>query len=65
MNLTLFSSKATIIVKNSTHLSHSLFQLLPSGKRYWSIKACSDDTTRETLKGTFNDFFFFYSFPAA
>ncbi len=35
------SSKASSIVKDPTHLSHNLFQLLPSGRRYRSIKARS------------------------
>ncbi len=37
------SSKATAtsIVKDPTHPSHSLFQLLPSGRRYRSIRARS------------------------
>ncbi len=35
------SSKATSIVKDPTHPSHSLFQLLPSGRLYRSIRACS------------------------
>ncbi len=35
------SSKATSIVKDPTHPSHSLFQLLPSGRRYQSIRAHS------------------------
>ncbi len=35
------SSKATSIVKDPTHLSHSLFQLLSSGRRYRSIRARS------------------------
>ncbi len=35
------SSKATNIVKDPTHPSHSLFQLLPSGRWYWSIRAHS------------------------
>ncbi|KAI2667011.1 hypothetical protein H4Q32_029349 [Labeo rohita] len=35
------SGKATSIVKDSTHPSHHLFQLLPSGRRYRSIRACS------------------------
>ncbi len=35
------SSKATSIVKDPTHPSHSLFQLLPSGRRYRSIRARS------------------------
>ncbi len=35
------SSKTTSIVKDSTHPSHSLFQLLPLGRRYWSIRARS------------------------
>ncbi len=35
------SSKATSIVKNPTHPSHSLFQLLPSGRRFRSIRARS------------------------
>ncbi len=33
------SSKANSIVKDPTHPSHSLFQLLPSGRRYQSIRA--------------------------
>ncbi len=33
------SSKASSIVKDPTHPSHKLFQLLPSGRRYRSIKA--------------------------
>ncbi len=40
--LTRCSSKAKSIVKeNPTHPSHSLFQLLPSGRRYRSIRARS------------------------
>ncbi len=39
--LTRCSSKATSIVKDPTHPSHSLFQLLPSGRWYWSIRARS------------------------
>ncbi len=35
------SSKASSIVKDPTHPSHNLFQLLPSGIRYRSIKARS------------------------
>ncbi len=35
------SSKASSIVKDPTHPSHNLFQLLPSGRRYRSIKARS------------------------
>ncbi|KAI2645940.1 hypothetical protein H4Q32_025291 [Labeo rohita] len=35
------SGKATSIVKDSTHPSHHLFQLLPSGRRYRSIRARS------------------------
>ncbi len=35
------SSKTNSIVKDPTHPSHSLFQLLPSGRRYRSISACS------------------------
>lgn len=35
------SSKITSIVKNPIHPSHSLFQLLPSGRGYWSIRAHS------------------------
>ncbi|KAL0153248.1 hypothetical protein M9458_051423 [Cirrhinus mrigala] len=35
------SSKASSIVKDPTHPSHNLFQLLPSGRRYRSIKAHS------------------------
>ncbi len=35
------SSKTNSIVKDPTHPSHSLFQLLPSGRRYWSIRARS------------------------
>ncbi len=35
------SSKATSIVKDPTHPSHSLFQLLPSERRYRSIRARS------------------------
>ncbi len=38
--LTRCSSKANSIVKNPTHPSHSLFQLLPSGRRYRSTRAC-------------------------
>ncbi len=34
------SSKTNSIVKDPTHPSHSLFQLLPSGRRYRSIKIC-------------------------
>ncbi len=39
--LTRCSSKAKSIVKDPTHPSHSLFQFLPSGRRYRSIRACS------------------------
>lgn len=39
--LTWCSSKTTSIVKDRTHLSHSLFQLLPSGRWYQSIRVCS------------------------
>ncbi len=35
------SSKTNSIVKDPIHPSHSLFQLLPSGRRYRSIRACS------------------------
>ncbi len=35
--LTRCSSKANSIVKNPTHSSHSLFQLLPSGRRYYLL----------------------------
>ncbi len=35
------SSKTNSIVKDPTHPSHSLFQLLPSGRRYRSIRARS------------------------
>ncbi len=35
------SSKATSIVKDPTHPSHSFFQLLPSGRRFRSIRAHS------------------------
>ncbi len=35
------SSKTNSIVKDPTHPSHSLFQHLPSGRRYRSIRACS------------------------
>ncbi len=35
------SSKAKSIVEDPTHPSHSLFQLLPSGRRYRSIRARS------------------------
>ncbi len=35
------STKTNSIVKDSTHPSHSLFQLLPSGRRYRSIRARS------------------------
>ncbi|KAI2666784.1 hypothetical protein H4Q32_026480 [Labeo rohita] len=35
------SGKATSIVKDPTHPSHHLFQLLPSGRRYRSIRAHS------------------------
>ncbi len=35
------SSKTNSIVKDPIHPSHNLFQLLPSGRRYWSIKARS------------------------
>ncbi len=35
------SSKANRIVKDPTHPSHSLFQLLPSGRQYRSIRAHS------------------------
>ncbi len=36
-----WSSKTNSIVKDPTHHSHSLFQLLPSGRRYRSIRARS------------------------
>ncbi len=39
--LALCSSKTNSIVKDPTHPSHSLFQLLPSGRRYRSIRARS------------------------
>ncbi len=39
--LTRCSSKAKSIVEDPTHPSHSLFQLLPSGRRYRSIRAHS------------------------
>ncbi len=39
--LTRCSSKAKSIVKDPTHPSHSLYQLLPSGRRYRSIRAHS------------------------
>ncbi len=39
--LTRCSSKTNSIVKDPTHPSHSLFQLLPSGRRYRSIRARS------------------------
>uniref|UniRef100_A0A8C1QXK5 Reverse transcriptase domain-containing protein n=1 Tax=Cyprinus carpio TaxID=7962 RepID=A0A8C1QXK5_CYPCA len=39
--LTGCSSKTNIIVKDPTHPSHSLFQLLPSGRHYRSIRARS------------------------
>ncbi len=39
--LTHCSSKANSIVKEPTHPSHSLLQLLPSGRRYQSIRARS------------------------
>lgn len=39
--LTWCSSKTTRIVKDRTHLSHSLFQLLLSGRWYQSIRVCS------------------------
>ncbi|KAL0153661.1 hypothetical protein M9458_051026 [Cirrhinus mrigala] len=39
--LTQCSSKATSIVKDPTHPSHHLFQLLPSGRCYRSIRAHS------------------------
>ncbi len=39
--LTRCSSKAKSIVEDPTHPSHSLFQLLPSGRRYQSIRARS------------------------
>ncbi len=39
--LTRCSSKAKSILKDPTHPSHSLFQLLPSGRRYRSIRARS------------------------
>ncbi len=35
------SSKTNSIVKYPTYPSHSLFQLLPSGRQYWSIRARS------------------------
>ncbi len=37
--LTRFSSKANSIVKDPTHPSHSLFELLPSGRRYRSTRS--------------------------
>ncbi|KAI2644267.1 hypothetical protein H4Q32_026219 [Labeo rohita] len=37
------SGKATSIVKEPTHPSHHLFQLLPSGRRYRSIRAALQD----------------------
>ncbi len=39
--LTRCSSKANSIAKDLTHPSHSLFQLLPSGRRFRSIRAHS------------------------
>ncbi len=39
ISLTRCSSKANSIVKDPTHPSHSLFQLLPSERRYRSIRA--------------------------
>ncbi len=39
--LTRCSSKAKSILKDPTHPSHSLFELLPSGRRYRSIRARS------------------------
>ncbi len=39
--ITRCSSKANSIVKDPTHPSHSLFHLLPSGRRYRSIRARS------------------------
>ncbi len=39
--LTRGPNKANSIVKDPTHPSHSLFQLLPSGRRYRSIRARS------------------------
>ncbi len=39
--LTRCSSKVNSIVKEPTHPSHSLFQLLPSGRRYRRIRARS------------------------
>ncbi len=39
--LTRCSSKAKSIMEDPTHPSHSLFQLLPSGRRYRSIRARS------------------------
>ncbi len=41
--LTQCSSKAKSIVEDPTHPSHSLFQLLPSGRRYRSIRAAPPD----------------------
>ncbi len=47
--LTRCSSKANSIVKDSTHPSHSLFQLLPSGRRYRSIRAAAPPPPPPTL----------------
>ncbi len=45
--LTRCSSKAKSIVKDPTHPSHSLFELLPSGRRYRSIRARSAQTAQQ------------------
>ncbi|KAL0153607.1 hypothetical protein M9458_051087, partial [Cirrhinus mrigala] len=37
----IFLARCSSIMKDPTHPSHNLFQLLPSGRRYWSIKAHS------------------------
>ncbi|KAL0154309.1 hypothetical protein M9458_050422 [Cirrhinus mrigala] len=39
--LDIFLARCSSIIKDPTHPSHNLFQLLPSGKRYRSIKARS------------------------
>ncbi len=41
------SSKTNSIVKDPTHPTHSLFQLLPSGRRYRSIRARSAQTAQQ------------------
>ncbi len=48
--LTRCSSKANSIMKDPTHPSHSLFQLLPSGRQYRSIRAPPPQTHHITEK---------------